>query len=85
MISFSTYAIEHLQYWIEQDKKLALKILRLIAETQRDPFGGKGKPVPLKGDFKGYWSKRIDNEHRLVYTYSNGNLFIHSCRFHYTP
>jgi toxin YoeB len=84
MIKFTPVALEHLSYWIETDRKTALRILRLIQETERNPFGGIGKPEPLKGDFKGYWSRRIDEEHRLIYTIINGELVIHSCRFHYT-
>ena len=83
MISFSNVAMSHLAYWIENDKKLALKIIRLIEEVQRNPFVGIGKPEPLKGDFKGFWSRRIDDEHRLIYKVEQGILFIHSCRFHY--
>ncbi len=83
MISFSFTAIEDLQFWIENDRKTALKILRLIEEIRRTPFQGIAKPEPLKGDFKGYWSRRITDEHRLVYKYEDGNVFIHSCRFHY--
>jgi toxin YoeB len=54
-------------YWLAADRKTARRITRLIAENQRDPFGGIGKPEPLKGDLSGYWSRCIDDEHRLVY------------------
>lgn len=84
MISFSPTALEQLSFWISEDRKLALRILRLIEETERTPFYGTGKPEPLKGDFKGYWSRRINDEHRLVYKVSDGHLIIHSCRFHYS-
>lgn len=83
MISFSSIALSHLAYWIENDKKIALRIIRLIEEVQRNPFIGIGKPEPLKGDFKGFWSRRIDDEHRLIYKLEQGVLLIHSCRFHY--
>ena len=83
MISFSTTALNHLAFWIENDKKLALRIIRIIEEIQRSPFKGIGKPEPLKGDFKGFWSRRIDDEHRLIYKVGEGILIIHSCRFHY--
>ena len=54
-------------YWLGADRKMATRITRLIGEIQRDPFAGIGKPEPLKGDLSGYWSRRIDDEHRLVY------------------
>jgi toxin YoeB len=63
---------------------MALRILRLIDEIERSPFTGIGKPEPLKGDFKGYWSRRIDGEHRLVYKIAPENLVIHSCFSHYS-
>lgn len=84
MVKFSETALENFTYWIGEDKKIALKILKLIEEIQRDYFKGIGKPEPLKGDFKGYWSRRITDEHRLIYKIDEGQLFIHSCRFHYT-
>ncbi len=84
MISFSSTALQHLEFWIEQDRKTALIILRLIEEIKRSPFAGIGKPEPLKGDFKDFWSRRITDEHRLIYKYTNEHLIIHSCRFHYT-
>ena len=83
MISFSNIALDHLAFWIENDRKLALRIIRIIEEIQRNPFKGIGKPEPLKGDFKGFWSRRIDDEHRLIYKVEEGILIIHSCRFHY--
>jgi toxin YoeB len=52
---------------VQTNPKLARRLLRLIEETARDPFGGVGKPEPLRGDLSGWWSKRIDQEHRLVY------------------
>lgn len=84
MISFSETALEQFGHWVKEDKKLALRILKLLEEIQRNPFVGTGKPEPLKGDFKGFWSRRIDEEHRLVYKISEANVIIHSCRFHYT-
>lgn len=83
MISFSPTAMEHLYYWIAEDRKIAARILELIEATSRHHFTGIGKPEPLKGDFKGYWSRRITEEHRLIYKISNGQIIIHSCRFHY--
>jgi len=84
MISFSETAIDQLKFWITEDKKIAIRILKLIEETSRDFFGGIGKPEPLKGDFKGYWSRIITDEHRLIYKIEDQQLIIHSCRFHYS-
>ncbi len=84
MISFSLTSLQHLHFWIVNDRKIALRILRLIEEIMRSPFNGIGKPEPLKGDFKGFWSRRITDEHRLIYKYTDGQLIIHSCRFHYS-
>jgi len=82
MISFSLIALEQFQFWIENDRKTALRILRLIEEIRRTPFEGIGKPEPLKGDFKGFWSRRITDEHRIIYKYTEHQLIIHSCRFY---
>lgn len=82
-LEFEPHAFEDLQYWVRFQPKLAKRLLRMIEETQRDPFGGIGKPEPLKGDLSGCWSKRIDDEHRLVYRVENQTLIILQCRFHY--
>ena len=66
------------------DKAVVKKIKGLITECQRQPFEGTGKPEPLKGDLAGYWSRRIDREHRLVYRVVGDDLEILSCRFHYS-
>lgn len=83
MISFTPTALEQFSLWIQDDKKLALRIIRLLQEIERTPFDGTGKPEPLKGDFKGYWSRRINEEHRLVYKVLPNHIIVHSCRFHY--
>jgi toxin YoeB len=85
MISFSDTALEHFGYWIKEDKRMSLKILKLIEDIQRDPFSGRGKPEPLKGNLSGFWSRRIDEEHRLVYQVEKNQVLIISCRFHYSP
>ena len=59
------------------------KINVLIKDIQRTPFEGKGKPEPLKYDLAGFWSRRIDREHRLVYQVSKNEILVYSCRFHY--
>jgi toxin YoeB len=70
-------------YWQTVDKKILRKINDLIKDIQRAPFGGIGKPEPLKGDLSGYWSRRIDREHRLVYFREPDAIVIVACRFHY--
>ncbi|MBE9047093.1 Txe/YoeB family addiction module toxin [Pleurocapsales cyanobacterium LEGE 10410] len=70
--------------WFQQnDKKLLKKINTLIKDIQRDPFDGIGKPEPLKANLSGYWSRRINSEHRLVYQIMKDNIIIVACRFHY--
>jgi toxin YoeB len=68
---------------VRTDPKLAKRLLRLIEETSRDPFGGTGKPEPLRSEFSGWWSKRINHEHRLVYRVIDGALVIAQARYHY--
>lgn len=74
---------EDYQYWIDVDVKLFRKINKLIKECQRNPFEGIGKPEPLKNELSGWWSRRIDKEHRLVYRVKDGALEIAQCRHHY--
>lgn len=81
---FRPRAWEHFQFWQDTDKATLKKINGLIKECQRHPFEGTGKPEPLKGDLAGYWSRRIDREHRLVYRVVGGDLEILSCRYHYS-
>jgi toxin YoeB len=82
-LEFKPQAFEDLQYWVQINPKLAKRLLRLIEETQRDPFGGTGKPEPLRGDLSGWWSKRIDQEHRLIYKVVGDALVIAQARGHY--
>lgn len=82
-LEFDTEAVEDLAWWIVQDRKKALRILRLIQETQTNPFGGIGKPEPLKHEMAGCWSKRIDDEHRLVYQVRPEKIRVLACRYHY--
>ena len=67
----------------ETDKKLLKRINTLIKEIMRNPFEGIGKPEPLKANLSGYWSRRINTEHRLVYEVLEDNIVIIACRFHY--
>ena len=80
---FESDAWEHLLFWQETDKATVKKINALIKECLRHPYDGTGKPEPLKGDLAGYWSRRIDREHRLVYRVVADDLEILSCRYHY--
>lgn len=69
--------------WQTQDKKLLRRINALIQDAEREPFEGLGKPEPLRGELSGFWSRRIDAEHRLVYRIRNDVLEILSCKGHY--
>ena len=81
--TFSKNAWEEYLSWQKEDKKILRKINELIKDIQRTPFDGIGKPEPLKYDLTGYWSRRINREHRLVYKIQDDELIIASCRFHY--
>ncbi len=70
-------------YWQQNDKMVLKRINLLIKEIQRDHFRGIGKPEPLKHDMSGYWSRRIDDQHRLVYKIIDSNIIIAQCRYHY--
>ena len=70
-------------YWQKLDKKKLRRINELIKSCQRTPFGGIGNPEPLRHELQGFWSRRIDTAHRLVYQYENDELLIISCRYHY--
>ena len=80
---FDRAAFDDLAWWIKQDRSKALRIVKLIEAIQRDPFRGLGDPEPLKHDLAGCWSRRIDQEHRLVYEVSETKLRILACRYHY--
>ncbi|MFT3990959.1 MAG: Txe/YoeB family addiction module toxin [Luteolibacter sp.] len=70
-------------YWQETDRKTLARVNELIRDTLRSPFSGIGKPEPLKSNLRGWWSRRISQEHRLVYRVENDALVIMQCRFHY--
>nr|AGF93280.1 addiction module toxin, Txe/YoeB [uncultured organism] len=82
-MEFDPAGFEDLAWWIEKDRKKALRIIKLIKEVQRDPFSGTGKPEPLKHELSGCWSRRIDQEHRLVYEVQDDKIRILACRYHY--
>ncbi|MEU5805840.1 Txe/YoeB family addiction module toxin [Streptomyces sp. NPDC047718] len=83
-VHFDPAAREDLLFWLGADGKRARRITRLIAEIQRSPFAGIGKPEPLKGDLTGYWSRRVDDEHRLVYRADDKEVKIVKARYDYS-
>ena len=83
-VTFHDEGWEDYLYWQTHDRKLLAKINTLIRECSRTPFTGTGKPEPLRGEFSGWWSRRINEEHRLVYRKTEDGLLIAQCRYHYT-
>ena len=82
-LAWSSRAWNDYLYWQKSDKKKLKRINTLIKETLREPFEGIGNPEPLKHELQGFWSRRIDKEHRLVYSYTEEDLLIVACRYHY--
>ncbi len=82
-IIFSPTALADLQLFKSGNQKLVFKIFELIKDIQNSPFQGIGKPEPLKENYKGFWSRRINDEHRLVYKISEEFIEIYSCHGHY--
>ena len=82
-MEFAPVAFEDLAWWVEKDRRQALRIMRLIEAVQRDPFQGPGQPEPLRHELAGCWSRRIDQEHRLVYQILEHKIRILACRYHY--
>lgn len=82
-IEFVPGAFKEYQEWIETDRKMALRIGDLIRDVLRNPFEGLGKPEALKHQFKGYWSRRINKKHRLIYKITKTSVVIISCNSHY--
>lgn len=80
---FSEQAWEDYCFWQSQDRKLVQRINSLLKECTRTPFTGTGKPEPLRGSLSGWWSRRINQEHRLVYKATDDGLLIAQCRYHY--
>ncbi len=83
IIAFHQNAFEQYNEWAKTDRKLFERLHRLISETAKNPFDGVGKPEPLKADLKGYWSRRINDEHRLVYKVTEQQIIIIGCKYHY--
>ncbi len=83
-VVFHNDAFEEFIEWSQQDKKLFKRIVRLIKEVQRHPFEGTGKPEPLKHEYATYWSRRINQTHRLIYKVTDDQVIIASCKYHYS-
>lgn len=82
-IAFTEESWKDYEYWQSEDKKTVKRINELIKDIIRNRFEGIGKPEPLRGDMSGYWSRRIDQQNRLVYEIYESEIIIISCRFHY--
>jgi toxin YoeB len=83
ILSWADHAWDDYLYWQKTDRKILKRINNLIKEMQRTPFEGMGDPEPLKHNWSGYWSRRINREHRIVYKVSTEALIIVQCRYHY--
>ena len=83
ILSWAEKVWEDYLYWQQTDKKNLKRINTLVKNIARDPFSGLGDPEPLKHNWSGYWSRRIDREHRLVYKVTNEAIIIVQCRYHY--
>jgi toxin YoeB len=82
-LTFTPSAWDDYQWFAQHDRKLLKRINQLVQDALRTPLEGIGKPEPLKGNLSGYWSRRINDEHRLVYTVKGEALVIIACRYHY--
>lgn len=82
-LKFSDHAIADISYWNKTDPAKTERIQRLLENVLDTPFAGLGKPEPLKHDLKGFWSRRIDQEHRLVYKVEGDTVTVVACRYHY--
>lgn len=80
---FQPEFIEDLKYWVKSDRKVDLRVIKLIEDIQRDPFEGIGKPEPLKHLAPGTWSRRISQEHRIVYLVGDMRIDFLQARYHY--
>ena len=82
-LTFSSKAWANYLYWQETDQSMITRINRLIKDIQREPYTGIGKPEPLKHSLAGYWTRRINDEHRIVYKVLGDQIFIAQLRYHY--
>ena len=79
----STHFLEDLDHWVANDRKVARRLLRIVRQTLRDPFEGIGKPEPLRGRLTGLWSRRLTQEHRVVYEVAGEEVRFLQARYHY--
>ena len=82
-LTFTENAWEDYLYWQKYDARKLVRINELLRDIVRDPYKGTGKPEPLRGNLSGWWSRRIDTEHRLVYRVEKDRVIILQCRYHY--
>ena len=82
-LTFTNDSWGEYEYWQKTDKQVLKKVNQLLKDVKRDPFDGLGKPEALKHEFSGCWSRRITDEHRLIYEVTDYSIVIISCRFHY--
>lgn len=82
-VAFHAEAFEDFTQWAREDPKMFQRITRILGECLRDPFKGIGKPEPLGHELRGYWSRRLSDEHRLVYKVTPDSLIVVSCKYHY--
>ncbi len=80
---FQPEFLEDLEYWVQTDRKMALRLIKTVREILRNPFEGIGKPEPLKYEFSGAWSRRLNKEHRIVYLVSEDRIDFLKARYHY--
>jgi len=83
IVEFTESANKDYKWWKENNPKKAVRIITLLEDVKNRPFKGIGKPEPLKFDLQGYWSRRIDKVHRLVYSVQGKKIMVISCRYHY--
>jgi len=82
-IVFHSLAFDDFNQWASEDKKIYKKIITLLKDIDHSPFSGLGKPEPLKHKISGYWSRRITQEHRLVYQVTDTEIIVIACKYHY--
>jgi toxin YoeB len=82
-VAFTQTAFDEYNDWFDKDQQIVDRVKLLIRDINRDPFKGIGKPEPLRNNWTGYWSRRIDQEHRLVYKVSDSQILIVKCKGHY--
>lgn len=80
---FQPEFLEDLEYWVQTDRKMALRLIKMVREILRNPFEGIGKPEPLKYEFSGAWSRRLNKEHRIVYLVSEDRIDFLKARYNY--